>query len=314
VDEQLSGSDTIRFKPSYRNERLYSAFLQDDIAVIQDKLHLIIGSKFEHNVYTGFEVQPSGRLIWTPTDRLSLWGAISRAVHTPSRGESDNLLTQSAMPNPAGAFFPPLLVTVQSTGNLKAEEMMAYETGIRIKANDHLTIDLAGFYNRYDRLIGKDTAAPVFVPGPPTYLLVVNTLNNSDHAEAWGGELAADWQAFDSWRLALAYSYITVSEQGGFRPPANQISLRSQLELAKNIELDLWGRYVGASQDYLKNRLSDYLNLDARIGWRPIKPLELSLVGRNLLHQRQQEFRPEYLLTQPSSTGREVYGKVTWNF
>jgi len=86
------------------------------------------------------------------------------------------------------------------------------------------------------------------------------------------------------------------------------------MELTKDIELDLWGRYVGASKDYLKNRLSDYLNLDVRLGWRPFKLLELSLVGRNLLHQRQQESHPEFLQTQPSGTAREVYGKVTWSF
>jgi iron complex outermembrane receptor protein len=314
VDEQFIGSDTIRLNPAYRNEKLYSAFLQDDITVVQDKLHLIIGSKFEHNVYTGFEVQPSGRLIWTPNERLSVWSAVSRAVHTPSRGESDNVLQQSAFPNPAGSLFPPIVSAVQGPGNLLAEELMAYEAGLRIKASDRFTVDLAGFYNNYKRLIGTETSAPQPVLGPPTYLLVTTTLRNNRQGETWGGELAADWQVFDPWRLALAYSYIGATEDAGERPPAHQASLRSQLELTKSIELDLWGRYVGASQDYLKNSLAAYLNLDVRLGWRPLKTLELSLVGRNLLHYNQQEFRPEYLQTQPSGTGREVYGKVTWNF
>ena len=325
VDEKFLGSDTIRLNPAYRNEKLYSLFLQDDITVVQDKLHLIIGSKFEHNVYTGFEVQPSGRLIWTPNERLSLWSAVSRAVHTPSRGESDNFLKQSAfpIPNPAclqGAPCPPfpttlpMVVAVQGPGNLLAEELMAYEAGLRIKASDRFTIDLAGYYNNYKRLIGTEVYAPQPVPGPPTYLLVATTLRNNRQGETWGGELAADWQALDTWRLTLAYSYIGATEEAGERPPAHQASLRSQLELTKIIELDLWGRYVAASQDYLKNRLSDYLNLDVRLGWKPLKTLDLSVVGRNLLHQRLQEFRPEFLQTQPSGTGREVYGKITWNF
>ena len=311
VDEKMTDSPTIRFNPRYRNERLYSAFLQDDITVVQDRLHMVIGSKFEHNVYTGFEVQPSGRLIWTPNDRLSLWGAVSRAVHTPSRGESDNSLQQ---PSPVQQGPLPIVMTVKSPGNLLAEEMMAYESGLRIKATDSISIDLAGFYNNYKRLTGKDTAAIQFVPGLPPYLLSASIMNNSDQAEAWGGELAADWQVLEPWRLTLAYAYLVVTEQGGFRPPAHQASLRSQFELTKNIELDLWGRYVGASQDYLKNRLSEYLNLDVRLGWRPIRSVELSVVGRNLLHQCQQEFRPEYLQTVPSGTAREVYGKVSWSF
>lgn len=313
IDERLVGSDTISFNPAYRNEKLYSAFLQDDITVVQDTLHLILGSKFEHNVYTGFEVQPSGRLIWTPNGQVSLWSAVSRAVHTPSRGESDNLLKQRGAdvpitPDPAGPTIP-MMFAVQGPGNLKAEVLMAYEAGVRIKANDRFTVDLAGFYNNYQRLIGVDE-----VPQPVSNQLSVFTLRNKDHGETWGGELAADWQACDPWRLALAYSYIAVTEMAGDRPPAHQLSLRSQFELAKNIEMDLWGRYVGASRDYLDNSLSDYLNLDARLGWRPIKTLELSLVGRNLIHQRLQEYRPEFIQTLPSGTGREVYGKVSWSF
>lgn len=327
VDERIVGSDTLSLNPANRNEKLYSGFLQDDITVVQDMLHLIIGSKLEHNVYTGFEVQPSGRLIWTPNEQLSLWSAVSRAVHTPSRGESDNLLKQAAIPIPNPACsqglpcppFPtsvPLVIAVQGPGNLRAEVLMAYEAGLRIKASDRFTVDLSGFYNNYRRLIGVTT--PLLPqPGPdlpPSYYLLTTTLNNADKGETWGGELAADWQATEAWRLALAYSYINVSEMAGERPPSHQVSLRSQMELTNNIELDLWGRYVGASEDYQNNTLASYLNLDARLGWRPVKTLELSLVGRNLLHQRQQEYRPEFIQTLPSGTGREVYGKVSWNF
>lgn len=315
IDERIIGSNTLSFNPADRDERLYSTFIQDDITVFQDKLHLIIGSKFEHNVYTGFELQPSGRLIWTPSERLSLWSAVSRAVHTPSRGESDNLLKQFAFPDPAGPANPPMVVAVQGPGNLQAEVLMAYEAGVRIKASDRFTVDLAGFYNNYQRLIGvEDPAATPFVAGPPPYVLAAFTLRNKDRGETWGGELAADWQAAEPWRLALAYSYISATKMAGERPPSHQVSLRSQLELTKNIELDLWGRYVGSSEDYLENTLSDYLNLDARLGWRPINTLEFSLVGRNLLHQRLQEYHPEFIQTVPSGTAREVYGKVTWRF
>ena len=184
---------------------------------------------------------------------------------------------------------------MQGPGNLLAEVLMAYEAGVRFKASDRFTVDLAGFYNNYQRLIAVETAPPQLVPGTPAYLLIANTLRNKDRGETWGGELAADWQAFEPWRLVVAYSHIGFTRGAGDRPPSHQVSLRSQLELAEDVELDLWGRYVGASQDYLKNTLTGYLNLDARLGWRPVKTVELSLVGRNLLHQRQQEFRPEFL-------------------
>ncbi len=314
VDEQLSPRNGFSMNPATRNERLYSMFLQDDITLLKDVLHFIVGTKVEHNIYTKFEVQPSGRLIWTPTTRLSIWGAVSRAVHTPSRGESDNFLPQAAMANPAGAGFPPLLIATQGPGNLKAEEMMAYEAGVRIQAHERLTIDLAGFYNNYKRLIVYGVGPVQPVAGPPPYLLQTLVLNNSSNGESWGGEMALDWQVSAPLRMILAYAYLNITDNTWVKAPEHQASLRSQFELMPGVELDLWWRYVGESMDMTRNSLAEYLNLDARLGWRPVKSLELSLVGRNLLHQRLQEQRPEYLQSLPSGTGREVYGKLTWSF
>lgn len=313
TEDNITGSQFLFFTPPNRDESLFSAFLQDDITLIQDRLHLIIGSKFEHNDYTGFEVQPSGRVIWTPHEQFSLWGAVSRAVHTPSRGESDVHLLQSmvpiTIPIPGGVQKIPLANIIQGPGNLLAEELMAYEVGARLQPVEQFTIDMAGFYNNYRRLVGVDTT--LSLGSAPT---ILNVLSNNRKGETWGAELAADWRIVEPLRLAAAYSYLTTSNDAGFKPPAHQVSLRSQLEVTKSVELDLWGRYVGASQDYLKNKLAGYVTLDARIGWRPTKSLEVSLVGRNLLHQRVQEFRPEFIRTLPSTVGREVYGKITWMF
>ena len=313
TEDRISGSPYLSFSPPNRSEKLFNAFLQDDITVIQDKLHLIIGSKFEHNDYTGFEVQPSGRLIWTPSEKVTLWSAVSRAVHTPSRGESDVTLQQSITPitiqTPAGSQTVPLPIIIQGPGNLLAEELMAYEAGVRIQPGDRFTIDMTGFYNNYRRLVGVET-----LPPSATQPYILNMLRNNRKGETWGAELAADWRVFDPWRLAAAYSHITTSNAAGFKPPAHQVSLRSQLELTENVELDLWGRFVDQSEDYLKSKLAGYVTLDVRLGWRPAKNLEVALVGRNLLHQRQQEFRPEFIQTLPSSVGREVYGKITWTF
>ena len=299
--------------PQSRSENLYSAFLQDDITVVQEKLHLILGSKFEHNGYTGFEVQPSGRLVWTPSEKFTFWSAISRAVHTPSRGESDVTLQQTVIPvpvaTPIGVMTIPMPSVIKGPGNLLAEELMAYEAGIRVQPAERITIDMAGFYNRYRRLVGVETLLP-----SATQPFILNLLSNNREGETFGGELAADWRALDTWRLALAYSYITTSSSAGDKPPAHQASLRSQIDLTPTVEFDLWGRYVDQSEDFLQNKLAAYLTMDTRLGWRPVKNLELSLVGRNLLHDRQQEYRPEFIQTLPSGVGREFYAKAAWSF
>ena len=45
---------------------LYSAFIQDEIKLITDQLWLTLGTKYEHNDFTGNEWQPSARMLWKP--------------------------------------------------------------------------------------------------------------------------------------------------------------------------------------------------------------------------------------------------------
>ncbi len=63
------------FFPTTLNQRLYSAFLQDEIALAAD-LALTVGSKIEHNDYTGFEYEPNVRLQWSWVQNQSVWAAI----------------------------------------------------------------------------------------------------------------------------------------------------------------------------------------------------------------------------------------------
>jgi iron complex outermembrane receptor protein len=85
ADEDLS---VVRFAPPVLNQNLYSGFLQDEIAVASN-VQFTIGSKLEHNDYTGFEVEPSARVQWNFDPKELLWAAVSRAVRTPSRYDHD---------------------------------------------------------------------------------------------------------------------------------------------------------------------------------------------------------------------------------
>jgi len=84
-----------------RRTVIYSWFVQDQIGIAPGKLSLILGSKFEHNNRSGFEVQPNGRLMWTPTMHQTVWAAVTRAVRTPSRLDQDLQLTDFLEANPA---------------------------------------------------------------------------------------------------------------------------------------------------------------------------------------------------------------------
>ena len=44
----------VQFTPPALDQSLYSAFLQDEV-MLAETLHLTVGTKIEHNDYTGFE-------------------------------------------------------------------------------------------------------------------------------------------------------------------------------------------------------------------------------------------------------------------
>ncbi|MEW6159067.1 MAG: TonB-dependent receptor, partial [Verrucomicrobiota bacterium] len=121
TDELGEGRDrtgAIQFIPSHRQDQLFSAFLQDEIAIIEDRLRLTLGSKFEHNDYTGLEIQPNARLLWTPHRNHSVWGAVSRAVRSPARFEHD-----------VRAWFIPPPSMLVGNPEFESESLLAYELG-----------------------------------------------------------------------------------------------------------------------------------------------------------------------------------------
>jgi iron complex outermembrane recepter protein len=71
--------------PTDRNYYIASQFAQDEIEIVPEKVRLILGCKLEENSYTFFEYQPTIRAMYTPDRKHTLWGAVSRAVRTPTR-------------------------------------------------------------------------------------------------------------------------------------------------------------------------------------------------------------------------------------
>ena len=74
--DRIEGSLTVSMNPVSRDLQVFNAFVQDEFALIPNKLFLTLGSKFEHNDYTGFEFMPDVRLAWAPSIRHMLWAAL----------------------------------------------------------------------------------------------------------------------------------------------------------------------------------------------------------------------------------------------
>lgn len=322
--DHIRGSEGLAFSMDRRTDHLASAFLQDEIALLPDRLWLTLGSKLEHNDYTGFEVQPNLRTVWMPRRHHTLWAAVSRAVRTPSRAEHDLRLDAQVLG--PGQLDPssPLLAVVTTFGDrdFRSEELLAWELGYRVGLSPGLFFDLATFYNVYDRLRSSRTGQPFLELAPVPHLVVPTRIGNDLEGETYGAELTADWRAGKRWRWSAAYSFLEIrlrqppeadaiglSAEGG--SPRHQIFLRSSADLTETVELDVSLRYV---DDLESSGVDAYTTADLRLGWKPRPGLTLSLVGQNLLEASHVEFAPEIIPTRPTAVERGVYGKVAWRF
>lgn len=146
--------------------------------IAPDKIKLTIGGKFLHNVFSGFEFQPSSRIAWTPSERHTVWTSVSRSVRTPSRFDSDVTATPV---------------------KFDSEKVIAYELGYRVRPMDKLSLSFAAFYNQYIDLRSIDTLSS----GSPVTLV----LANSQEAQSWGFEISGNFQVKEWWRLRVGYTY-----------------------------------------------------------------------------------------------------------
>ena len=192
---------------SSRSDNLYSAFLQDEITLFQQSLKFTIGSKFEHNDYTGFEIQPSIRSVWLPAHNHSLWAAVSRAVHTPSRYEHDGKIQSPIILNPENGI--PTINIHTSNPDFDSEKLIAYETGYRFFASKQFSFDMAFFYNDYTELSTSEPVQQTSMPTPLGPILVQpHILQNKRCGHTWGGELVVDLLPQEWWRIQAVYSFL----------------------------------------------------------------------------------------------------------
>ncbi|MEP6664608.1 MAG: TonB-dependent receptor, partial [Verrucomicrobiota bacterium] len=286
----------VRADPPTLDRNLFAGFVQDEIT-IRDDLLFTIGTKLEHNSYSKFELQPSVRLSYQLTTNQFLWGAISRAVRTPSRIDED-------------IFIPATPPYALAGGNgFNSEEVLAYEIGYRAQLHRNVLGSLSTFYNVYDDL---RTVNPV-----------TRQIENGAEGETYGFETELTYQVLESWRLKAGYTLL----QEHFRvksgrsdlnnglaeksDPQQQVSLRSYLDLPGRLELDTSLRWIDTLRSVnngAATRIPDYVSLNVRLGWRATDNLEFSVVGQNLVDRH----HPEFNLSREIE--RSVYGKVTWRF
>ncbi|MCP5115611.1 MAG: TonB-dependent receptor, partial [bacterium] len=305
------------FDPDRRRDNLYGTFVQDDIALIPDELIVTLGSKFQHNAYSGVEIQPSARAIWKPNDHQGVWGAVSRAVRTPSRYLHDIRLDFRL---PSGPI--PMVGRLMGSDEVQSESVLAVEAGYRHRINQRVGIDVAVFHNDYDQLATVRRENPIFERTPEPRLLVPVVFDNGLTATTYGTEIATNWTLTGRWRLQANYSYLR-AKYGELAPghdhspmtrggvdPNHQIQLRSNLDLTEKLAFDTTVYYVSRLPGI---GVPSYVRLDTRFGWRFTRNTELSVALQNLLGNRHPEFVSEDYVRN-FEIGRAFYVKTTWEF
>jgi iron complex outermembrane receptor protein len=322
TSDSVTAGPTIALDPRTRSDNLYGFFLQDRIELVPDKWFLTLGTKFEHNDYSGFEYQPNARLQWLIDPTRTAWAAVSRAVRTPTRAEFDFNAQVTAVNTSLLAL--PAEVVLQANRDFESEKLVAYETGYRQEITPDLSLDGTLFYNMYNDLETVDIQDLELVNNgvdPLHYLLPIQTSNNSK-AIVKGGELAMTWRAAPNWRLSGAYSLLNttifvdqptlpVNLKGAEgSSPEQQFNIRSSWNITDDVSLDTNIYYVDQLQ---AQDVNQYVRFDANLGWKIMPGVRFDLAGQNLLKSEHREFNTADSVNA-AEIPRSVYGQISWDF
>ncbi|WP_395646363.1 TonB-dependent receptor plug domain-containing protein [Terricaulis sp.] len=265
--EFVNASSAATLVPARRSLDTANLFLQDQIA-LRDDLALTFGVKVENHTYTGVEYLPNVRLAWRPNDTSLVWAAVSRAVRTPSRIDRD-------------LRIPGVILD----GNMQSEDLIAYELGYRSQLTDRLSFSVNLFFNDYDGIRTLDLTPPGALP--------VEYSNGMD-GQTYGVEFWADAAVTEDWRVSAGFTLLeqefdlgplSIDFNGSGDDPGYQVFLRSQLDIAPRWRLGLDLRAI----DAVSPQVPDYVELNARLGWRVTDAVEIALAGQNLFDEAHPE-------------------------
>jgi iron complex outermembrane receptor protein len=311
----------LSFDPDRRDDYEANAFVQDDFALVPDRFHVIVGTKAVNTSYAGWAFQPSGRALWTPDERNSVWAAVSRGVRTPTLIDQYARAWLAATPTPAGV---PGRVEVRGDPTAASESVLAYELGYRVQPALSLSIDLAGFVNVYDDLRTYDAGTPVFLPTPTPRVVVPAYANSNMRGESYGFEAAARWNATERLHLSGSYSLVATSlhlrdggdasnlgigEEGS---PRNQAQVHVRYDLTRDADLNASAYYVEQTAA-VRATVPSYVRVDLGVTYRPTDHAELTVGVANLFDDRHPE-AADSSFARASEVPRTVFAQLTLRY
>lgn len=292
ASDDVGNYGRLTFLPPSRSLHWTNAFAQYERS-LSAATTATLGTRVEHNSYSGTEWMPSARLAWKPSPGLLLWGAASRAVRTPSRVDVE--------------LFAPAQPPYQLAGgpNFRSEIAKTLELGLRGQPSEQLSYSLTLFGSRYTSLRNYRRLSD------RSFVLINGATANVYGVEAGGRYLVRrGWtmQAGLTW-MHEGFSGANIASIAPGNDPRYQLRLQSSWSLAEGVDLDVTLRRVAALRF---TNVPGYNEADARLGWRHSDRLEFALSGRNLLHAQHREFPQGGLAgANPIQVGRTVQLTVT---
>ena len=278
---------------------------------------------------SGWQVQPTARALCAPNSKHSTWLSASRAVRTPTFYERTAQLEVAAIPGSPQTFGLPLVRSINGSDTFQSEVLKDHEIGYRAQISPQFSIDLTGFYDRYDKLRTESPGEMSIVPGAQPYLLVPFFFTNYGTGHAEGSEAALTYHPVSHWKISASYSYLslhqsllsnappdtqTVTENASPGPPV-EVAVLS--DLTKSVQVDCLLFYSSSffSPVYLSQdqAIPQHTRADIRLGWRVSPRFEISLVGQDLFSARHLEITPE-ALSPITDAVRSFYVRTNWRF
>jgi iron complex outermembrane receptor protein len=293
------------FDPNDDDFHLGDGFVQFQVPLFDEKLKLIAGTKIGGNSWSGFQYQPSGRIVVAPVQGHTVWAALSRAVRIPTFTDRD-------LTGPIAPF-----VQLQGDRDTREEELLSAEVGYRFYSLDWMTAEVSLFWSEYEDVTVLVGPPPV---GPYTF-------ENAGQISIRGGEIEFSFLPVAWLRLTAGYSFLDQYERFPSTAfansplektdPRHQFVIRSLVDLPMDFELDAAVFFVdgleGVTPVLRSDNVRQYARLDLRLGWKPVEWLELSLVGQNLADARHAEFY-DVQRNQSTQVPRSGYAKLTFAF
>jgi iron complex outermembrane recepter protein len=322
--DQDAGTIDQSFNPPNAELQLFTFFGEDTVALRPDRLYFTFGTKVENSYFTGYGLEPSVRLAWTPVDWATFWSSVSRSERSPTRRDAQLVAPLAVFPDPNGSSTP-VEVILSGDPKFAPERVIAYEAGFRAQPNGRISVDVSAFFNQYDHLESLEPGTEFLQNSPaPARLVMPIKFGNLLYGTTEGGEVSANLKLTDRWTLSPGYAFLemhlkpkaasqdqtSVAEIQG-SSPQHQAQLRSHVDLSHGLAWDASAYFVGALPI---QGVASYTRVDTQLRWKFAERAELSLVGQNLLQENHLESMDAITLVNSSFTKRNAYAEFTWRF